>query len=209
MRGGWRRRRRRRWREPGALTLAADTVVAAGRRILPKAESEAEARACLALLSGRRHRVHSARHPDRRRGPRPPPAVELDRHLQAAERGRDRRLSRQRRMARQGGRLCHPGPRRGPGPRALRLLFGRDGPAPVRDARLAARRRLSAWLSGSTRKGSARIARSWSRTAPSSRPRSSCRACAPAPSSPARLTSIAGIATLEDGSEAVVEPRPA
>lgn len=46
--------------QPGALTLAADTVVAAGRRILPKAESEAEARQCLTLLSGRRHRVHSA-----------------------------------------------------------------------------------------------------------------------------------------------------
>jgi septum formation protein len=46
--------------EPGALTLAADTVVAAGRRILPKTETEAEARATLALLSGRRHRVHSA-----------------------------------------------------------------------------------------------------------------------------------------------------
>jgi septum formation protein len=46
--------------EPGTLTLAADTVVAAGRRILPKAETEAEARACLTLLSGRRHRVHSA-----------------------------------------------------------------------------------------------------------------------------------------------------
>ena len=46
--------------EPGALILAADTVVAAGRRILPKAETEAEARAALALLSGRRHRVHSA-----------------------------------------------------------------------------------------------------------------------------------------------------
>lgn len=46
--------------EPGALILAADTVVAAGRRILPKAETEAEARQCLALLSGRRHRVHSA-----------------------------------------------------------------------------------------------------------------------------------------------------
>jgi septum formation protein len=45
---------------PGALVLAADTVVAAGRRILPKAESEAEARAALALLSGRRHRVLSA-----------------------------------------------------------------------------------------------------------------------------------------------------
>ena len=43
-----------------ALVLAADTVVAAGRRILPKAETEAEARASLSLLSGRRHRVHSA-----------------------------------------------------------------------------------------------------------------------------------------------------
>jgi septum formation protein len=44
----------------GALTLAADVVVAAGRRILPKAETEDEARACLDLLSGRRHRVHCA-----------------------------------------------------------------------------------------------------------------------------------------------------
>ena len=45
---------------PGALTLAADVVVAAGRRILPKAETEAQGRQCLALLSGRRHRVHCA-----------------------------------------------------------------------------------------------------------------------------------------------------
>ena len=52
--------------EPGALTLAADTVVAAGRRILPKAESEEEARAALSLLSGRRHRVHERGHADRR-----------------------------------------------------------------------------------------------------------------------------------------------
>lgn len=44
----------------GAVILSADTVVACGRRILPKAESEGEARACLALLSGRRHRVISA-----------------------------------------------------------------------------------------------------------------------------------------------------
>ena len=44
-------------RHPGAFVLAADTVVAVGRRILPKAEDEAAARACLALLSGRRHRV--------------------------------------------------------------------------------------------------------------------------------------------------------
>ncbi len=42
---------------PGRLTLAADTVVAAGRRIMPKAEVEEQARACLALLCGRRHRV--------------------------------------------------------------------------------------------------------------------------------------------------------
>ena len=46
--------------EPGALTLAADVVVAAGRRILPTAETEGEARFCLDLLSGRRHRVHCA-----------------------------------------------------------------------------------------------------------------------------------------------------
>lgn len=47
-------------RHSGALTLAADTVVAVGRRILPKAETEDEAGQCLALLSGRRHRVHSS-----------------------------------------------------------------------------------------------------------------------------------------------------
>lgn len=45
-------------RHPGAAVLAADTVVACGRRLLPKAETEAEARGCLALLSGRRHRVY-------------------------------------------------------------------------------------------------------------------------------------------------------
>jgi septum formation protein len=44
----------------GGVVLAADTVVAAGRRILPKAETEAEARSCLAILSGRRHRVLTA-----------------------------------------------------------------------------------------------------------------------------------------------------
>ncbi len=42
---------------PGALVLAADTVVGVGRRILPKAETAEEARRCLALLSGRRHQV--------------------------------------------------------------------------------------------------------------------------------------------------------
>ena len=39
------------------FVLAADTVVACGRRVLPKAESQAQASACLNLLSGRRHHV--------------------------------------------------------------------------------------------------------------------------------------------------------
>ncbi len=42
------------------FVLAGDTVVAAGRRILPKAEDETTARRCIELLSGRRHRVLSA-----------------------------------------------------------------------------------------------------------------------------------------------------
>ena len=45
---------------PGSFVLAADTVVAVGRRVLPKASSESQARACLALLSGRRHHVLTA-----------------------------------------------------------------------------------------------------------------------------------------------------
>ena len=45
---------------PQAIILAADTVVACGRRILPKAEDEITARKCLTLLSGRRHRVYTA-----------------------------------------------------------------------------------------------------------------------------------------------------
>ena len=44
----------------GAFILAADTVVAVGRRILPKAELVDEASQCLRLLSGRNHRVYTA-----------------------------------------------------------------------------------------------------------------------------------------------------
>lgn len=58
---------------PDALVLAADTVVALGRRILPKAETAAEVRHCLGLLSGRRHRVLTGLcllHPDGRQGRR-------------------------------------------------------------------------------------------------------------------------------------------
>ncbi len=45
-------------RHPGAWVLGADTVVACGRRVLAKAGDASEARRCLTLLSGRRHRVH-------------------------------------------------------------------------------------------------------------------------------------------------------
>jgi septum formation protein len=58
---------------PASFVLAADTVVSAGRRILPKAETTEQARRCLTLLSGRRHRVSTAvvlLAPDGRRGER-------------------------------------------------------------------------------------------------------------------------------------------
>lgn len=45
--------------EEPAFVLAADTVVAVGRRILPKAETLEDAQDCLRLLSGRAHRVYS------------------------------------------------------------------------------------------------------------------------------------------------------
>ena len=59
----------REWSGGAALILAADTVVALGRRILPKAEADDEVRACLAALSGRAHQVITAvavRSPDGR-----------------------------------------------------------------------------------------------------------------------------------------------
>ncbi len=45
---------------PDAIILAADTVVACGKRILPKAEDKKTARTCLKLLSGKRHRVYTS-----------------------------------------------------------------------------------------------------------------------------------------------------
>ena len=47
-------------RADGEVVLAGDTVVALGRRILPRAADAAEVAQCLTLLSGRRHRVYSA-----------------------------------------------------------------------------------------------------------------------------------------------------
>lgn len=73
---------------PDAVILSADTVVVCGRRILPKAETEAEARACLALLSGRRHRVISAVSviaPDGRAQTRPVTSIVKFKRLTAAD----------------------------------------------------------------------------------------------------------------------------
>ncbi len=70
------------------FVIAADTVVAAGARILPKAENIAQARKCLALLSGRRHRVYTAvavRAPDGRIAGRVVMSVVGFARLQAAQ----------------------------------------------------------------------------------------------------------------------------
>jgi septum formation protein len=75
-------------RHRGQWVLAADTVVACGRRILPKAESESEARACMALLSGRRHRVLGGiaiATPDGRTGARTVTTIVAFKRLTAAE----------------------------------------------------------------------------------------------------------------------------
>ncbi len=45
---------------PDTIILSADTVVATGARILPKAEDAKTALQCLKLLSGKRHRVYTA-----------------------------------------------------------------------------------------------------------------------------------------------------
>ena len=128
---------------PGCFVLAADTVVAAGRRILPKAETETQARACLTLLSGRRHRVMTAvvlRDPGR---PPRPAAGRKRRRPGAPDPGPASRLSRQRRVAGQGRRLCHPGPRRIVRPLPVGQLLQRGRPAAVRDGATAARPRLA------------------------------------------------------------------
>ncbi|MGJ3231337.1 MAG: Maf family protein [Oceanicaulis sp.] len=58
---------------PGCFVLASDTVVGVGRRILPKTETREAAEACLRLMSGRNHRVHTGvavRSPDGREASR-------------------------------------------------------------------------------------------------------------------------------------------
>ena len=93
----------------GAFVVAADTVVAVGRRILPKAELLDEAAQCLRLLSGRNHRVYTAVCLVTPR--------EAFRQRLVETRVRFKRLSDQDieaylglgRMARQGRRLCRAG----------------------------------------------------------------------------------------------------
>jgi septum formation protein len=84
-------------RHPGSFILAADTVVACGRRILPKAEDAQTARRCLRLLAGRRHRVLgglAALAPDGRRAERlvrsivtfaPMPEARIEAYLESGE----------------------------------------------------------------------------------------------------------------------------
>ena len=74
-----------------AFVLAADTVVACGRRILPKVATVEEAARCLDLLSGRRHRVHGGvcvLAPDGRRAVRLVTTMVRFRRLAVAERDR-------------------------------------------------------------------------------------------------------------------------
>ncbi len=66
------------------IILAADTVVAVGRRILPKAELLDEAAQCLRLLSGRNHRVYTVDLPGDAEGGVPPAPGRNPRALQAA-----------------------------------------------------------------------------------------------------------------------------
>jgi len=75
-------------RHPDAFVLAADTVVALGRRMLPKAETEEEARDCITRLSGRRHRVVggiAVRAPDGTRRRRLVTSIVAFKRLSAAE----------------------------------------------------------------------------------------------------------------------------
>src|SRR5260221_5433598 len=84
-------------RHPGAFVLGADTVVACGRRILPKADDAATARRCLALLSGRRHRVHGGGALGAPPGPVGKPQCPNHRGLKPAARAESRRPRRFRR----------------------------------------------------------------------------------------------------------------
>ena len=136
-------------REPDALVLAADTVVAVGRRILPKVEDEATLRACMKLLSGRRHRVLTGVALAVPGGAIRERLVETMIAMKRLSRRRNRLLRRPWRMARQGRRLRAPGLWRSLCPPHRRQLFQRRRPAAGRDAaaaEVARDIRLPEWL---------------------------------------------------------------
>ena len=129
---------------PGCLVLAADTVVAAGRRILPKADTEADARAASTLLSGRRHRVLTAvvlAAPDRRPSERLVTSIVAFARLTAPQ--IEAYLATGEWHGKAGGYAIQ-GQRRGLRPLPLRQLLQRRRAAAVRDGAAAARRRLAA-----------------------------------------------------------------
>ncbi len=148
---GWRARRPRRRRRAegarrgfdGALILAADTVVGLGRRCLPKAELIEEAATCLRLLSGRSTASTPASAWSPPRGSIRQRLVETRVRFKRLSREDMESLSRLRRMARQGRRLCHPGLCRRLCRQAGRLLHQRRRPAALRDDGAARRRGLS------------------------------------------------------------------
>ena len=109
--------------------LAADTVVACGRRILPKADDENDVRACLELLSGRRHQVMTAVAliaPDGKLRTR---LVMTRVSFLRLTTDQIECLCAVPRRRRQGGRLCHPGPGRNLRQGHRRFLVQRGRPA--------------------------------------------------------------------------------
>ena len=108
----------------------------------PKAETEDEARDCLSLLSGRSHWVYSTVvlvAPGRQHVE---PLCRDQGSLQAPVARGHRQLHRIGGMARQGRRLCHPGPCGGLRAHADRITFGRRRPAALRDGPPSRRRGL-------------------------------------------------------------------
>jgi septum formation protein len=128
---------------PG-FVLAGDTVVAVGRRILPKTETEAEARACLELMSGRRHQVLSSvvlRGPDGALRERLDETVVSFKRLSTEE--ITAYLAGGEWQGKAGGYAIQGADRVDQG-----QPFGRDGPAALSCSGAAQGSRLPNWLSG-------------------------------------------------------------
>ncbi len=147
MRNGWHARRRRRWRLRVAACWRPTRWSPPGRRILPKAETAADAQRCLTLLSGRRHRVMTAvvlLAPDGRRGERLVQSVVGFSRL--SERQMATYLAGGEWRGKAGGYAIQ-GQRGGVRALPVRQLFERRRPAAVRDGTTAARARLAIAMS--------------------------------------------------------------